>query len=105
MAILRDVTPWVEPLSLDEAFLDVRGALHGEDRAAEIAAAIRARVLEEEQLTCSVGVATNKFLAKLATERAKPMASPQGPIFGDGVHVIAPGTERAFLDPMPVREL
>lgn len=105
MAILRDVTPWVEPLSLDEAFLDVRGALHGEDRAAEIAAAIRARILDEEQLTCSVGVATNKFLAKLATERAKPTASPQGPIFGDGVHVIAAGTERAFLDPMPVREL
>lgn len=105
MAILRDVTPWVEPLSLDEAFLDVRGALHGENRAAEIAAAIRARVLGEQQLTCSVGVATNKFLAKLATERAKPTASPGGPIFGSGVCVVEAGTELDFLHPMPVRDL
>ena len=105
MAILRDVTPWVEPLSLDEAFLDVRGALHGENRAAEIAAAIRARVLGEQQLTCSVGVATNKFLAKLATERAKPTASPGGPTFGSGVCVVEAGTELDFLHPMPVRDL
>jgi DNA polymerase-4 len=105
MAILHDVTPWVEPLSLDEAFLDVRGALHGEDKAPEIAAAIRARVLDEQQLTCSVGVATNKFLAKLATERAKPTASPNGPIFGSGVHVVVVGAELEFLHPMPVRDL
>jgi DNA polymerase-4 len=105
MAILHDVTPWVEPLSLDEAFLDVRGALHGEDRAAEIAAAIRARVLAEQRLTCSVGVATNKFLAKLATERAKPTASLRGPVFGTGVHVVEAGAELDFLHPMPVRDL
>ncbi|MEZ5244427.1 MAG: DNA polymerase IV [Acidimicrobiales bacterium] len=105
MTILRDVTPWVEPLSLDEAFLDVRGALHGEERAAEIAAAIRARVLAEQHLTCSVGVATNKFLAKLATERAKPTASRRGPVFGSGVHVVEPGSELDFLHPMPVRDL
>lgn len=105
MAILRDVTPLVEPLSLDEAFLDVRGALHGEDRAAAIAAEIRARVLSEQRLTCSVGVATNKFLAKLATERAKPKASPTGPVFGSGVHVVPVGAELDFLHPMPVREL
>lgn len=105
MAILRDVTPLVEPLSLDEAFLDVRGALHGHDRAPQIAAEIRARVLDELQLTCSVGVATNKFLAKLATERAKPSASPSGPVFGSGVHVVEAGTELEFLHPMPVREL
>ncbi len=105
MRILRDVTPLVEPLSLDEAFLDVRGALHGTDRAAEIAAAIRSRVLEDEALTCSVGVATNKFLAKLATERAKPKASERGPVFGSGVHVVRPGTEIEFLHPMGVREL
>jgi DNA polymerase IV len=105
MKILRDVTPLVEPLSLDEAFLDVRGALRGRDRAAEIAAEIRARILEEEQLTCSVGVATNKFLAKLATERAKPVPSERGPIFGSGVHVVEAGTELSFLHPMAVREL
>ncbi len=105
MAILRDVTPLVEPLSLDEAFLDVRGALHGEDRAPEIAAEIRDRVLAEQGLTCSVGVATNKFLAKLATERAKPKASPSGPIFGTGVHAVPVGGELEFLHPMQVREL
>ncbi|MEZ5167891.1 MAG: DNA polymerase IV [Acidimicrobiales bacterium] len=105
MAILTSVTPLVEPLSLDEAFLDVRGALHGRDRAAEIAAEIRSRVLAEEQLTCSIGVAANKFLAKLATERAKPTVSPQGPIFGTGVHVVPAGAELTFLHPMAVREL
>jgi DNA polymerase IV len=105
MRILRDVTPLVEPLSLDEAFLDVRGALHGEDRAAEIAAAVRARILDRERLTCSVGVATNKFLAKLATEKAKPSASPRGPIFGSGVFVVEAGTELDFLHPMRVEEL
>ncbi|MEQ8841265.1 MAG: DNA polymerase IV [Acidimicrobiales bacterium] len=105
MAILHDVTPLVEPLSLDEAFLDVRGALHGEDRAALIGDQIRARVLEEQQLTCSVGVATNKFLAKLATERAKPTPSPNGPVFGRGVFVVPAGGEIEFLRPMPVTEL
>jgi DNA polymerase-4 len=105
MAILHDATPLVEPLSLDEAFLDVRGALHGEDRAAEIGLSIRQQVFDELQLTCSVGVATNKFLAKLATERAKPKPSPKGPQFGSGVFVVEPGTELDFLHPMPVREL
>lgn len=106
MAILRDETPLVEPLSLDEAFLDVRGALHGDPRGAvHIASRIRARVLGEQQLTCSVGVATNKFLAKLATERAKPRVSENGPVFGTGVHVVETGTELAFLHPMPVRAL
>ncbi len=105
MAIFGDLTPLVEPLSLDEAFLDVRGALHGEDRAAVIAAAIRRRVFEAEGLTCSVGVATNKFLAKLATERAKPRPSLEGPRFGSGVYVIEPGHELDFLHPMPVRDL
>lgn len=105
MAILRDITPLVEPLSLDEAFLDVRGALHGKDRAAEIAREIRSRVLREQRLTCSVGAATNKFLAKLATEEAKPKPSERGPVFGSGVHVVAAGEELAFLHPKPVREL
>lgn len=105
MAILGRYTPLVEPLSLDEAFLDVTGArrLHGSG--AQIAATIRRRVLDEEGLTCSVGVATTKFVAKLATEAAKPSASPAGPVFGTGVHVVEPGHELAFLHPLPVQAL
>ena len=104
MEILGDVTPYVEPLSLDEAFLDVRGVLHGTD-AVSLATGIRERIWADERLTCSIGVAGNKFLAKLATERAKPRASVSGPVFGSGVHVVDIGAELDFLGPMAVREL
>jgi DNA polymerase-4 len=92
----------VEPISLDEAFLDVTGSyrLHGDG--ATIAAAIRERVLDEQGLACSVGVAPNKFLAKLASEAAKPTASPTGPVPGAGVTVVEPGAELAFLHPLPL---
>jgi DNA polymerase-4 len=95
MTILRDVTPLVEPLSLDEAFLDVAAArrLHG--RPARIAAAIRARVYEELGLTCSVGVAPTKFIAKLASARCKP----------DGMLVVSASEVLAFLHPLPVTVL
>ncbi|MGC9667330.1 DNA polymerase IV [Planosporangium sp. 12N6] len=95
MAIFRDVTPLVEPLSTDEAFLDVAGAARLFGRPAEIAAAIRRRILAEQGLTCSVGVAPSKFVAKLASTRAKP----------DGMVVVPADRVLDFLHPLPVEAL
>ncbi|MDZ7734026.1 MAG: DNA polymerase IV [Acidimicrobiia bacterium] len=105
MELFGTFTPWVEPLSLDEAFLDVSGVrrLHGP--APSVAAEIRAAVREEEGLPCSVGVATTKFVAKLASQDAKPRPSTGGPERGVGVRVVAPGTELAYLRPLPVERL
>jgi DNA polymerase IV len=105
MEIFRSVTPRVEPLSLDEAFLDISGTrrLLGPPEVA--ARALRERVARDEHLHCSVGLAPNKFLAKLATNRAKPRAGRSGPVPGTGVHVVEPGLELAFLHPLPVEAL
>ena len=105
MAAFRDVTPIVEPLSLDEAFLDVTGVqrLHGDP--VSIAKALRKRIWDEESLTCSIGIAPNKFLAKLGSVEGKPKISKAGPVFGPGVFVISPGEELDFLHPLPVRAL
>ena len=105
MEVFRSITPLVEPLSLDEAFLDVTGArrLHGDGRT--MAATIRATILEREGLHCTVGVAPNKFLAKLATEQGKPAASVDGPVAGTGITVVRRGQERAFLRPLPASAL
>lgn len=95
MGIFRDVTPLVEPLSIDEAFLDVAGAVRRLGPARDIAAGIRARVEDETRLTCSVGIASTKFLAKLASGRAKP----------DGMLVIEPANALDYLHPLPVGAL
>jgi DNA polymerase-4 len=95
MEIFRSITPLVEPLALDEAFLDVGGARRRLGTAREIGELIRARVADEQRLPCSVGVASTKFLAKLASGRAKP----------DGLLVVARDDVVAFLHPLPVGAL
>ena len=95
MSVLASISPLVEQLSIDEAFLDVAGArrMLGDPR--DIATTIRGRVLDEAGLCLSVGAASTKFLAKLASDLAKP----------DGVLVVEPGTEQMFLAPLPVSRL
>ena len=104
-AIFQSITPLVEGISLDEAFLDVAGArrLFGPPEA--IGHEIRRRVHEELGLSCSVGGSTTKFIAKLASEAAKPTAGFDGPVPGMGVKIVEPGQELAFLHPLPVQAL
>jgi DNA polymerase-4 len=103
--ILTSYTPLVEGISLDEAVLDVRGARRLFGTGAEIAHLIRTRIADELSLTCSVGVATNKLLAKLASKAAKPRAALSGPQPGAGVFVVEAGRELEFLHPLPVTAL
>ena len=95
MEIFRSITPLVEPLSLDEAFLDVGGARRRLGSPAQIGELIRARVADEQRLPCSVGVASTKFLAKLASGRAKP----------DGLLVVPRDGVVEFLHPLPIGAL
>ncbi len=95
MEVFRSVTALVEPLSLDEAFLDVSGAVRRLGPPTHIGETIRARIHDEQGITCSVGVAPNKFLAKLASTRAKP----------DGLLVVPADEVVAFLHPLPVGAL
>ena len=92
MDVLGDLTPLVERISIDEAFLDVSGATHLFGSAEAIGATIRRRVRTEIGLPISVGGARTKHLAKIASQVAKP----------DGMIVVRPGSEREFLDPLPV---
>ncbi len=92
-AIFLDYTPHVEPLSLDEAYLDVTDDLRGIGSATRIAELIRARIKAETGLTASAGVSYNKFLAKIASDQNKP----------DGLCVIRPGQGAQFVAGLPVR--
>jgi DNA polymerase-4 len=94
-SIFRDFTPLVEGLSLDEAFLDVSGSLKLFGTHLEIGRKIKARIRAETGLTASVGLAHNKFLAKLASDICKP----------DGLFHVDPQKLHAFLDPMPISRL
>ena len=105
MEIFERYTPLVEPISLDEAFLDVGGSIRLHGSPFEIAQSIRRDIKHDQGLTCSVGIAPNKFLAKLATEEAKPSPGPKGPIPGLGVKVVEEYEIQEFLDPLPVRSL
>jgi DNA polymerase-4 len=95
LAIYRDYTDAVEPLSLDEAFLDVSHARHYKGSATLIAQEIRARIAETVGITASAGVAPNKFLAKIASDWNKP----------DGLFVILPDQVQAFVEALPVARL
>jgi nucleotidyltransferase/DNA polymerase involved in DNA repair len=94
-AILRQTTDLVEPLSIDEAFLDVTGSQRALGSAEAIGRALKARIRSELGLPASVGIAPNKFLAKIACDLGKP----------DGLVVVPAGGERAFLDPLPIGRL
>jgi len=93
--LYREVTPLVEPLSLDEAYLDVTENAWGEPLATEVAKRLKKRIFEETRLTASAGVAPNKFLAKIASGWKKP----------DGLTVIAPERVEPFLQQLPVDAL
>lgn len=103
--LFRSITPLVEGISLDEAFLDVSGAGRLLGDGPTIAAVIRERVAAEEGLSCSVGVAPRKLTAKLASEAAKPRPSLAGPEPGAGVVVVTEDEELGFLHALPVRAL
>lgn len=94
MAILADETPFVEQVSIDEAFFDVTPGRYAEEDPASICRRIAQRV-SELGVSCSIGLGSNKTIAKIASERDKPR----------GLTVIAPGTEASFLAPLPVRAM
>ena len=95
MAIFESITPLVQPLSVDEAFLDISGAQKLMGSPTQIGEVIRARVSDEQGITCSVGVAPTMFVAKLATNFAKP----------DGLHVVPAEKVIEFLHPLPIGAL
>ena len=95
MEIFHSFTPWVEPISLDEAFLDVTGSQKLLGTGREIAVAIRKKVEEQEGITCSVGIAPSKFIAKLASAHCKP----------NGMLEITSDRILTFLHPLPIQAM
>ena len=95
MEIFHSFTPWVEPISLDEAFLDVTGSQKLLGTGREIAVAIRKKVEEQEGITCSVGIAPSKFIAKLASAHCKP----------NGMLEITADRILTFLHPLPIQAM
>jgi nucleotidyltransferase/DNA polymerase involved in DNA repair len=95
MTILLDFTDMVEQVSIDEAFLDVTGSRRLFGSGPKISECIKSRICREQLLTCSVGVAANKFIAKVASDLRKP----------DGLVVVQPGKEKEFLAPLPIGRL
>lgn len=95
MAVFYEITPQVEPMSIDEAYLDITGSELLWGMPEQAARMLKARIRDEFDLPCSIGVASNKLVAKIATETAKP----------DGIRIVPPGEEGAFLAPMPIERL
>jgi len=95
MKILGDFSPHIEPLGLDEAYLDVTGCVEPYGSPQKLALVIKEKILDELQIKASVGVATCKVVAKIASDLCKP----------DGLLEIAPGEEQAFLNPLPITKL
>ncbi len=95
IAILKDFTPVIQKISIDEAFMDVTGSLGLFGDAMTIAQAVMKRIRTELKLTASIGIAPNKFLAKIASDLDKP----------DGLVVVLPGHERSFLEDLPIFRL
>jgi DNA polymerase-4 len=93
--VFRRFTPEIEPIALDEAFLDITGSLRLLGAPRKLAADLKRAVLEETSLTVSVGLAPNKLVAKIACTLGKP----------DGLRVVEPGEVRAMVDPLPIRRL
>lgn len=103
--LLMAATPLVEPLGLDEAFCDVTGSMALLGSPSEIAWALRERVAAELSLSCCIGIARNKLFAKIASRRAKPLATPARVEDGKGVVVTMPEDEGAVLASLRLREL
>lgn len=103
--IFESVTPIIEPLALDEAFLDVTGSIRILGTPREIGHMLRSRIQHELSLDCGIGVASSKQIAKLASRAAKPRIEGDKVVPGPGVHVVMDDEVLAFLRPMPIRAL